>query len=203
MVFDDGERTGPMLRSVGFGEPAAQEAVGLLVGRLLPGGSGFAEVHLDGEVFFDVGPAGHLASLVPCQGFDHVGGLAGQRGCDRLGGGGGAVAVGQRHHQGVAAGSFDQGGHCGAVGFGDDQVSLPVAGLGSGVGFRRRSARGRNSPRAERLACSVRRRAFGGGAVGEACSRMPASARCCPSCYSRPGRWSLRTPADPGPQGRR
>ena len=71
---------------------------------------------------------------VPSQGADHAGGLAAQRLCDGLGCGGGAVAVGQPHHQGVAAGSFDEGGHRGAVGFSDDQVALPVSGLGSGVG---------------------------------------------------------------------
>ena len=72
----------------------------------------------------------------PSQGFDHVGGLAALRRGDRPGCGGGAVAVGQPHHQGVAAGSFDEGGHRGAVGFADDQVALPVAGLFAAGGFR-------------------------------------------------------------------
>ena len=130
-------RTGLMSRSVLLGGPAAEEAVGLLVGRLLPRGSGLAEVHLDAEGFFDVGPAGHLAALVPCEGFGHVGGLAGQRLCDGPGGGVGVVAAGQRHHQGVAAGALDERGHRGAVGASDDQIALPSAGLGSGVGFGR------------------------------------------------------------------
>ena len=70
------------------------------------------------------------AALVPCQGADHPGGLAGQRRGDRGGGALGVVAAGQRHNKGAAAGSLHEGGHRAAVGFAaDDEVALPVSGL--------------------------------------------------------------------------
>ena len=50
-----------------FGQPAAQQPVGLFVDRLLPRVALFAEADLDAEVSLDVGPADHHAASVPAE----------------------------------------------------------------------------------------------------------------------------------------
>ena len=89
-------RTGPMLRFVPLGSQRTPPilTVGLLVGGPLPRRARVTEVDLDVEGVFDVGPAGHLASLVPGEGAHEVSGLAGDRRGDRGGDAGSVVAVG-------------------------------------------------------------------------------------------------------------
>jgi len=72
--------------------------------------------------------------IVPCEGADHVRGLAGERGGDCSGGAWGAVAAGQPHHGRVPAGALDEGDHRALVVPADYQIALPSAGLGSGAG---------------------------------------------------------------------
>ena len=124
-------RTGPMLRLVPLGSQRTPLilTVGLLVGGPLPRRARVTEVDLDVEGVFDVGPAGHLASLVPGEGAHEVSGLAGERRGDRGGDAGSVVAVGQRRDQGLAADSLGEGDSGGAVVLADDEVSLPVARL--------------------------------------------------------------------------
>ena len=123
-------RTGPMSEVGAFGQPASQKAtVGLLVGGALPRRARLTEVHLRAGGVFDVLPAGHLASLVPGQGLDHVSGLAAEGAGHGVSGPVGVVAVGKGHRQGLAAGALHEGRYRGAVAGADDQVALPVAGL--------------------------------------------------------------------------
>ena len=103
---------------------------------------GVAEIDVDAERGFDVGPAGQFASLVPGEGAHQPGGLAAQRSGDRGGDLRLAVAVGQRCGDRVAAGALDEGDRSGEVRFADDEVAVPVAGLytvldvGGPVGYR-------------------------------------------------------------------
>lgn len=111
VVLDDGKLDWADVEFGAFGQPASQQAVGLLVGGPLPGAVGVTEVDLDPEGGLDVWPAGHLAALVPGEGLDQVLGLAGQRRGDRGGGAAGVVAVGQADGEGLAAGALSEGGH--------------------------------------------------------------------------------------------
>ena len=103
--------------------------VGLLVGGALPRRARLTEVHLRAGGVFDVLPAGHLASLVPGQGLDHVSGLAAEGASHGVSGPVGVVAVGKGHCEGLAAQPLHEGRDRGAVAGADDQVALPVAGL--------------------------------------------------------------------------
>ena len=122
-------RSCPMSRLVPLGEPSAQQCVGVLVGGSLPRRARLAEERLDAERGFDVGPAGHLAALVPGEAAHELGGLAAQRRGDRGGDLGRAVAVGQRCGDRVAAGALGEGDRGGEVRFADDEVAVPVAGF--------------------------------------------------------------------------
>ena len=122
-------RSCAMSRLVPLGEPSAQQRVGLLVGGSLPWRARLAEEHLDAERGFDVGPAGHLAALVPGEGAHERAGLAAQRRGDRGGDLGRAVAVGQRRGDRVAAGALHDRDRGGEVRFADDEVAVPVAGF--------------------------------------------------------------------------
>ena len=82
----------------------------------------------DAERGFDVGPAGHLAALVPGEAAHQRAGLATQRRGDRRGDGRRVVAVGQRRGR-VAAGALHDRDRSGEVRFADDEVAFPVAGL--------------------------------------------------------------------------
>ena len=108
VVLDDREPQRVEVQGRAFGQPASQQPVGVLVGGPLPEAVGVAEVDLDAERLFDVGPAGHFASLVPGEGADQPGGLAGERRGHSLGDLGRPVPVGQRHDQGVAADALDE-----------------------------------------------------------------------------------------------
>ena len=121
-------RTAPTLRSVLLG---SQRLSSPLSARwwALPRRVRVTEVDLDAQGGLDVGPAGHLAALVPGQRLDQMPRLAGQRRCDRGGGVVGVVAVGQRDGEGLAAGALHERRDRAAVGLADDQIALPVAGL--------------------------------------------------------------------------
>ena len=134
VVFGDRQVQRADVERCAFGQPAAQQAVGLLVGSPLPRAVGVAEMDVDAERGFDVGPAGKFAILVSGEGAHQPGGLAAQRSGDRFGDLRGAIAVGQRHHQGVPPGALHQGRSGACVGGTDDQVAFPVAGLGSAFG---------------------------------------------------------------------
>ena len=95
-----------------FGEPASEESVGLFVAGSLPRRSRLTEEHLNVEVRFDVGPAGHFCALVPGEGLDQFVGLTPERGGDGCGNVVGAVAVAQWDYQGVAADAFNERGDC-------------------------------------------------------------------------------------------
>ena len=62
-------RTGPMLRSVDLGSQRRSRPLVCSLAGCCQGERGSQKYTVDGEVFFDVGPAGHLAALVPGQGF--------------------------------------------------------------------------------------------------------------------------------------
>ena len=146
VVLDDREPQLPDVEAGAFGEPSAQQRVGVLVGGSLPRRARLAEEHLDAERGLDVGPAGHLAALVPGEAAHERAGLAaqrrgdrrgdgrravavGQRRGDRRGDGRRAVAVGQRCGDRVAAGALGERDRSGEVRFADDEVAFPVAGF--------------------------------------------------------------------------
>ena len=132
VVLDDREPQLPDVEAGAFGKPSAQQRVGLLVGGSLPRRARLAEEHLDAERGLDVGPAGHLAALVPGEGAHESAGLASERRGGRGGRGGDlgrAVAVGQRCGDRVAAGALGEGDRGGEVRFADDEVAVPVTGL--------------------------------------------------------------------------
>ncbi len=80
------------------GEVLAQQAVGVLVRAALPGALGVAEEHLHAGVDGELGMAGHLQPLIPCQRSAQLLGqrldLAGQRRAD-----GDRVMVGELDQQ--------------------------------------------------------------------------------------------------------
>ena len=129
VVLDDREPQLSDVEAGAFGEPSAQQCVGVLVGGSLPRRARLAEEHFDAERGLDVGPAGHLAALVPGEAAHEPGGLAAQRRGDRGGDLGRAVAVGQRCGDRVAAGALGERDRGGEVRFADDEVAVPVAGL--------------------------------------------------------------------------
>ena len=108
-VLDDREADRSHVEVGAFGQPASQQAIGLLVGGALPRRARLTEVHLRAGGVLDVSPAGHLASLVPGQGLEEVSGLAAESGGHGVGGAVGVVAVGKGHRQGLAAEALDEG----------------------------------------------------------------------------------------------
>ena len=80
VVLDDRQPHGTDVGVGAFGEPTAEQAVGLLVGGPPPRLAGFAKVHIDAQGGLDVGPANHLAPSVPGGGLEEVRRLAGERG---------------------------------------------------------------------------------------------------------------------------
>ena len=98
----------------------------MFVGGSLPGCSTVAEVDGRSDVFLDVFPVDHLASLVPGEGLSEFGGYLFQCFGDCFGhfvGG----AVGYCGEEGVAGGAFGEGYYCGAVVGAFQEVAFPVA----------------------------------------------------------------------------
>ena len=65
-VVGDGVVVDGVVAQVGaFGQPSAEQPVGVLVGGSLPGRVRVAEEHGDGESGLELVSVGHFASLVP------------------------------------------------------------------------------------------------------------------------------------------
>jgi len=94
----------------------------------------------------------HLFALIPgqsaSQGRRQLADGRGDAISDRLGG----VRLGDVEQDQVARLALDQRADCGAVGFADDQIALPMAGLGAIFDQRRARADGRDLESSDRAA---------------------------------------------------
>jgi len=117
-------------REVGaLSEPAADEAVEVLVDGPLPGRVRIGEVDGDASGVFEVGSSRHLPALIPGQGVVVGVGQPGEQLRQAVHHGAGVVAVGELAEQGEAGGSVDQGDDRGPALGADDEVAFEVADL--------------------------------------------------------------------------